>query len=135
MITVTYDGSFEGWLTAVFDVYEYKFQEVHICSKDKLQPNVFNSHHETQFDKQKASRVAKGLAAKLSTAAVSQLYKAFLSEEKGIENLLLKYVQYVFGAKKNIERDYSHPAVLAVAQMAKKVHWKSTGWKLLFVFN
>ncbi|GEO07771.1 TIGR03915 family putative DNA repair protein [Segetibacter aerophilus] len=125
MVTITYDGTFEGWLTVVFEVYEYKFADVEICKKELFQPNVFNKHRESQFDQQKFTRVWKGLAAKLSTSALSALYKTFLSEEKGIENVLLSYVQYTLNSKQSIERDYSNATVLKVAQTAKRVYRES----------
>ena len=122
MVTVVYDGTFEGWLTAVFEVFEYKFTQVEMTTKDRFQANVFNRHHETHFDPAKSARVWKGLTVKISAAGLSQLYKAFLSEDKGIENVLLQYVQYAFSKLRSIECDYSHPAVLTVVQTAKKVH-------------
>jgi len=122
MITIVYDGSFEGWLTAVFEVYEYKFNNVMMVTAEKFQPNVFNQKHESLFDKEKADRVWKGLSEKVSKAALAQLYKTFLSEEEGIEDILLQYVQYAFKNKLNIESDFSHPAVIKIAQTAKMVH-------------
>jgi probable DNA metabolism protein len=122
MITVVYDGSFEGWLTAVFEVYEYKFFNPKIVATEKFQPNVFAQHHTTLFLKEKADRVWKGLSQKVSKVALTQVYKTFLSEEEGIENVLLEYIQYAFNQKLSIESDFSHPAVIKVAQTAKKVH-------------
>lgn len=122
MVTVVYDGTFEGWLTAVFEVFEYKFSDVEIITKEQFQANVFNRHHESHFDPAKSSRVWKGLAAKISAAALSQIYKAFLSEDKGIEHVLLQYVQYAFSKPQSIECDYSNGAVLTVVQTAKKVY-------------
>src|SRR4051812_27110017 len=122
MVTVVYDGTFEGWLTAVFEVFEYKFTDVEITTKDRFQSNVFHRHHESIFDPNKSSRVWKGLAGKMSAAALSQIYKAFLSEDKGIEQVLLQYVQYAFSKAQTIESDYSNSAVLTVVQTAKKVH-------------
>lgn len=122
MVTVVYDGTFEGWLTAVFDIYEYKFQSVIINRKEEFQANVFGKHHESIFDSAKSARVWKGLTAKISFAALNQLYKAFLSEEKGIENVLLQWVQYAFSKPQSIEGDFSNPAVLKVIQTSKKVY-------------
>jgi probable DNA metabolism protein len=122
MVAVVHDGTFEGWLTAVFEVFEFKFREVEMTSKERFQANFFNRHHESIFDPAKSARVWKGLAAKISAAALSQIYKAFLSEDKGIERVLLQYVQYAFSRPQSIECDYSHPAVLTVVQTAKKVH-------------
>lgn len=122
MMTVTYDKTFEGFLSAVFDVYEYKLSSVQLTGKENFQKNVFENHQESFFDPQKAMRVWKGLSAKISAVALSQLYKAFLSEEAGMEDVLLRYVQYVFSKKQTIESDFSNPAVLKVVQTAKKVY-------------
>ena len=122
MVTVVYDGTFEGWLTVVFEVYEYKFTSVNITTKERFQANVFNKHHESYYDHKKSERVWKGLSEKISATALSQVYRAFLSEENGIEHVLLQYAQYAFSSKQSIESDYSNPAVLAVVQTAKKVY-------------
>jgi probable DNA metabolism protein len=122
MTTVVYDGTFEGFLAAVFDIYEHRFKEVLVASNAHVQANVFHNMHVSAFDPQKAERVWKGLCSKLSVTAQTQLYKAFLSENKGIENLLLRYIQYAFDTTRSIENDYSNADVLTVAQTAKKVH-------------
>lgn len=123
MQTIIYDGSFEGLLCAVFDVYEYKFAEVQICRQEHFKGNVFQRVHHANFDAAHAERVLKGLEKKLSRDAMQQLYRAFLSEGEGIENVLLRYMQYVFANAATVEKDYSHPAVITIAQTAKKV-WR-----------
>ena len=117
-----YDGTFEGLLTAVFEVYEYKFTSVNIKTKERFQANVFNKHHKSYCDRVKSERVWKGLSAKISAAALSQVYKAFLSDESGIENVLLQYIQYAISKNQSIESDYSNAAVLTIVQTAKKVY-------------
>ena len=117
-----YDGTFEGLLTAIFEVYEYKFTSVNITTKERFQAHVFNNHHESYYDRLKSERVWKGLSAKISAAALSQVCKAFLSDESGIENVLLQYIQYAISKNQSIESDYSNPAVLTVVQTAKKVY-------------
>jgi probable DNA metabolism protein len=83
---------------------------------------MFGTHHTTVTIGEKATRVWKGLIHKISSNALNQLYKTFLSEEQGIENTLLQYVEYVFANNKTIEHHFAHPAVLTVTQTAKKVH-------------
>lgn len=122
MVTVIYDGTFEGFLTAVFEVYEFKLSSVHITTKEHVQGNVFENYHESFYNKEKAERVVKGLISRISATALSQLYKAFLSEEPGLEDTLLRYIQYVFSSKQTIESDYSNASVLKVVQTAKKVY-------------
>ena len=42
-----YDGSFEGLLTAIFEVYEYKFNDAEIIKKDNyVHGNFFGEVHE-----------------------------------------------------------------------------------------
>jgi probable DNA metabolism protein len=122
MQLLLYDGSFEGWLTAVFEVYEYKFSDVRIKKQEAAQVNAFGDVHNVHTDTGKAARVWKGLKQKISVNAASQLYKCFLSEIDGIENVLLRYVQYVFRSKTIVECDYSNPDVLMVQQTSRKVH-------------
>jgi probable DNA metabolism protein len=123
MYTILYDGSFEGWLCAVFDVYDYKLQDVEICKEARFKGNIFDAVHTVRYDEQHSQRVWKGLEKRLSGEALKQLYRAFLSETAGIETVLLQYVQYTFSSSASMEADYSHPAVLTVAATAKKV-WR-----------
>lgn len=122
MQLLVYDGSFEGFLTAVFDVYEYKFSSVDFASGDNYQNNIFDSVHEVITDETRSARVWAGLERKLSAKACGELYKAFLSEQKGIENTLLHYIQYAFASLHPVADDFSNPAVLQITQTAKMVH-------------
>jgi probable DNA metabolism protein len=121
MQTIVYNGSFEGFLCAVFDVYEYRFTDVSIVPAHKDQPSLFAAPHIVNFDLQHSDRVWKGLQKKLTKEAQDQLYRTFLSELDGIENTLLQYIQYVFSSDTFMEEDFSHAAVLTVFQTAKKV--------------
>lgn len=123
MQTVVYDGSFDGFLCAVFDIYEYRFKDVMIVPEDKHQPSMFASHHVVVNDAKHCYRVWNGLKNKLSKEAQESVYRSFLSEITDIENILFRYIQYVFSLEETVEKDYSHPAVLLVHQTAKKV-WR-----------
>lgn len=123
MQTIVYNGSFEGFLCAVFDVYEYKFTDVNIVPEHRHQPSLFAEPHFVNFTTEHSDRVWKGLQQKLTQQAQDQVYRTFLSELEGMENILLQYIQYVFATDVFMEEDYSHPAVLYVSQTAKKV-WR-----------
>lgn len=123
MQTVVYNGTFEGFLCAVFDVYEYKLSDVNIVPAHKHQPSLFAEPHFVNFDATHSDRVWKGLEKKLTKEAQDQVYRTFLSEIDGIENTLLQYIQYVFASETFMEADYSNSAVLTVFQTAKKV-WR-----------
>lgn len=122
MQLVVYDGSFEGFLSAVFDIYEYKFKDVHFASEENYQKNIFDKAHEVITDETKTLRVWKGLEHRMSRNALSKVYKTFLSEKKDIEMVLLDYIRYAFSSKTSIEYDFSNNSVLTVSQVAKIVY-------------
>lgn len=121
MKPVLYDGTFEGFLTAVFEVYEYKIAEPGI-KRGNATGSLFGDAHTVQTNDEKAKRVLAKLEQTISKTAMRQLHKSFLSELIDIENVLLRYVQYVISAKLGAENDYSHPDVLMVQQTGRKVH-------------
>jgi probable DNA metabolism protein len=123
MQTIVYDGSFRQFLCAVFDVYEYKFTDADICTEARLQSNMFGQVHRVHDDPEKSRRVWWGLQKKLMQESLDKVYRTFLSELPGIEQVLLRYMQYAFSSERPMEADYSHPAVIEVVQTAKKV-WR-----------
>ena len=79
MTTVVYDGSFEGLLTAVFEIYEYKINDPAIYATDNAATSLFGSPHVVITDNGKFERVYKKLQQKLTPNALSQLCNSFLS--------------------------------------------------------
>jgi probable DNA metabolism protein len=122
MTPVLYDGSFDGFLTAVFVVYENKIADADIAVLGTTSANLFANEIIISTDKLLVSRVWKGLELKMSFRARRELYTTFLSEVKGIENTLLRYLRYVFASKNFVENDYSNADVLYVKQTAHKVY-------------
>ncbi|WP_153797259.1 TIGR03915 family putative DNA repair protein [Foetidibacter luteolus] len=122
MHTFIYNGSFEGWLTAVFEIYEYNINEEVVIVKDAIyQPSLLTQEHIVTPDDTKAKRVWNGLKQKLSPRALETLYHSFLSEDKGIENQMLQYARLVFSNKLTIEHNFSNSAILKITQTAQKV--------------
>lgn len=121
MNTVIYDGSFKGLLTAIFEVYEYKIQQPHIVKKEMVEGSLFGTIHLTETDNAKAVRVLNKLKEKLTPNGFAQLYKTFLSELKGIENVIYRYIAYVLQNNGGVENNYAHPDVLMLQQTSRKV--------------
>ncbi len=119
MHIICYDKTFPGFLSAVFDCYEYKFKDVKFSNSES---SLFGGVHKVNTDEKKVSRVWNGIVKRVSVTAATQIYHAFLSEQEEVEDLLLRYIRYAFESVHRIDRDYSHEAVLAVVQTAKKVH-------------
>ncbi|MFI8377401.1 TIGR03915 family putative DNA repair protein [Leeuwenhoekiella sp. NPDC079379] len=114
---LVYDGSFEGMLTAIFQVYEERLSEVIIVDTTHFEPDFFSETVEIYTDETKASRVWEGLRQFKSFQQL--VYWSFLSEQEGRERYILAAIQYVLKTKN--ENDFGHPAVLMLAQLTKKV--------------
>lgn len=118
--TVIYNGGFESFFTAVFEIYEYKITEPDIQKENSINISLFGAH--VVYDnKEKAARVIKKLKEKITVQAFANLYKTFLSEMTGIDNALLRYIEYVISSRNSVERNYSNPDILLVHQTAHKV--------------
>ena len=116
-----YDGSFDGLLTAVFVCYE---ERINTASIQKSGVNTFSLFAKTIdiiSDQGKAKRVWKAIENKANLKTQQQIFKTFLSELKGMENTLLRVIQYILTEGQNSSKNYSHPDVLRIHQIAKMV--------------
>ncbi|WP_416448523.1 TIGR03915 family putative DNA repair protein [Leeuwenhoekiella sp. A2] len=114
---LAYDGSFDGFLTAVFTVYEEKLSPVSITSYEKFQEGLFEEKLIIYTDEAKANRVWKRL--KTFHNFSTQVYWSFLSETDGNELVLLKAIEYVLATGN--AGDYGHEMILQTAQLTKMV--------------
>ncbi len=122
MVTLLYDGTWNGLLTAVFEIYERKLSNVLVEAQQEHQPSMFRSALTVYTDKTKAQRVWTGLKKHLPAETAFQLYTCFLSEIADIGQTICSYMQLVFERKASPEGDYANAAVLRIAQINKMVH-------------
>jgi probable DNA metabolism protein len=117
-----YDGSFDGFLTSIFECYDRKLGDLSIVRRNRYQPGIASSALEVETDIVKSQRVWSSLKSKLSVSKRNEFYKAFLSELPEIERQLLEFTKYVFASNYNIEHDLGHPSVIAITKIAHQVH-------------
>ncbi|MGV8096192.1 MAG: TIGR03915 family putative DNA repair protein [Mangrovibacterium sp.] len=121
MAFIIYDGSFEGFLTVIFECYARKIIPVDICREKAFQENLFIGKLYIPCDEQKADRVWKALKAKLHRNNKNMPFFAFLSEEPDIEMKLYRFIRRMFDSKKSIETDYGDQDVLELRKIERKV--------------
>lgn len=121
MLQVSYDGTFEGLLSAIFEVYERKLEDVAIVKEKAMGALSFGEDMSLVTVPDKARRVWSGLEARLSPEGLRTIYWSYLSEIKGIENIILEYCRYAFSSGVNIEDNFGHAAVIELSQTVKKV--------------
>lgn len=117
---LVYDGSFNGYLTAIFTAFEQKLVIADIQKDSQSQSGLFSDVETVYTDVDKAKRVWNGIEKKSNTT-IKNIYFAFLSENPGIELLLYRYIQKLFSKTEILHLNFSDDHVLKVAQMAKSV--------------
>ncbi len=121
MTILEYDGTFEGLLTVVFEVYEHKLGLVKVCREGITQQVFFDDKRSIASNAAKANRVLKGLTQRLSAGGVQRLYAAHLSEILGEEDNLLGFIRYAFSSSEAVESDYGNKYVNRVSEVIKMV--------------
>lgn len=122
MTLLSYDSTFEGFLTVVFEVFEFKYSNPKIIKNNDVQQNMFAQPIEIITDNTKADRVIKKLKEQIEADGVRNLIYSFLSEKEGIEDILFNVINYaVENPGKNIMKDFSNDTVLQISQLTKSV--------------
>lgn len=124
MTVYSFDNTFEGLLTAVFEsFFRHERPESLITVSDPV-PLFCDDLYQISTDEEKARRVWTGLEKRLSKGAVKMLAVSWLSELSELNNPLFQYICKVFREPENapsIERNFSDPDVLSVTNIARKV--------------
>lgn len=118
---IVYDGSFDGFLTSVFEIYESRIDSPIILKENRFENELFAGGVSVITDQEKAKRVWNSLKNILKPNGCYNLFTAFLSELEGIENTIFNVIKYAFEAQKNVSLDYSNQDVLRISKVAKKV--------------
>ena len=96
MIVFTYDHTFDGLLTCLFEVYNRKkFPDILLKNGEPL-PLFVDEVINVETFEERHQRVWQGLRKRLSSSALSNLTYGWLSELPGIDMLLLRYMKKVF---------------------------------------
>ena len=121
MTTLIYDGTFEGLLTAVFEVYDRQLDKVNLQKNGYNNNAMFEDTLQVITDEARAARVLKGLQQKVSSIGIQRVYAAHLTEIESDSNTLMGYIRYAFDTAQNIEEDFGNRYVLRVSELVRMV--------------
>lgn len=122
MIIFTYDKTFDGLLTTVFDAYFRKTFPDLLLEEGQPFPLFYDEVLEVVADEEKSGRVWKGLEKKLSGSALSMLTTCWLSELPDVDNMLFRYICKAIDAPRSIELNFGDPDVLELSKIWKRVN-------------
>lgn len=121
MTCLIYDGTFEGFISAVFDVYKMRISEVRIVKYNNETSMLFTQNIEVIFEETKFNRVKNKLVEYLGNSGFQSLWKVTLSELPEVEDILLGVIRYAFLKKQNILGDFGNGYVLQLQEILKKI--------------
>lgn len=122
MKILVYDSTFEGFLTAVFVVFEYRYEEVAIVAQHLFAPSLFEEAITVYTDAAKAERVLNKIEQCWGKEGKAVVLRAFLSEEEGMENYLLVAIRLMIQhPEEQVLENYGNTAIAAIQKAAKSV--------------
>lgn len=116
----SYDGSWYGLLTVIFEAFNRKETPSVIIKVGENGRSLFLENRTIITDIGRAKRVEKGLK-KTSLLTYKRVFNAFLSEKKNIELMCLEICRLVFKDKSKAESDFRNFSVLKLKQIEKEV--------------
>ena len=120
MNSYLYDGSFEGFLTAIFYAYSCNDSCIIVKSKEYI-PNLIDEVIDINTEIDKFERVYKSMSEKLNNNVLRNIYYLYLSDIQGSENLALDYLRlcYKYGIDINLAKN--NETIILVDKYCKRV--------------
>ena len=117
----TYDGTFEGLLTVLFTVYDWRAAPNSIQPEATAQTGLFAQPAHRETDETLATRVWEGLLKTMDPETRARLYHVFLSEDADRELLIFRYVDLALRSVQDIAENYANADVRRVQRLAQQM--------------
>ncbi|NLX70554.1 MAG: DNA metabolism protein [Clostridiales bacterium] len=121
MICYTYDGSFEGLLTAIYEAYYRHERPEKILKADCLQHNLFAKYVYIDTDERKAQKVYDAVKQKISPVAAKNILYAFLSEDNEAGTYIYRYLKLGWKIGKQVDSAVADSRVFQIHTLSSKV--------------
>lgn len=121
MMYVTYDSTFEGFLCAVFEIYDRKLKDAFIRKADLQQPMLFGDCIEANTCEIKSKRVGNKLEKIFSYEGFRKLWKAWLTEEAHVEDCIFGTIRYGLEQQRDVLSDFGNLYVIELSQKLKMI--------------
>ena len=128
ILIFAYDGSFEGFLSAVFDSFSMKTVPADIIIFDDMEPSLLKIHY-VETNAEHAKRVLNGIEQKLGYSVLNMVKKSFLFDGEGKEIAILRFIRKAFAegmstGSKIGDEDVNRVYRMCVAVNNEAEHWR-----------
>lgn len=124
MIIYIYDGSFEGLLTVIYEVYYNKNKPENIFKKREYIHNFLHKLIEVSTSEDKWKKVYEAIRVKISEQVLRNIYLLHLSELENIERLIIEYIKLAFKVGRDIDLHMYDARVFQVHKVVKKIEYE-----------
>ena len=119
--TYLFDGSFDGFLTSVFEAYRSGLFPERIYASDDYQLDLARAPVDIATDAGKSARVQAGIARRLGGDAFDNVWTAFLSDDRERHTKIFRFLALGFEAGRKACSQLAEPAVMDVYELARRV--------------
>ncbi len=121
MEVLIYDGSFEGFLSTVYECYYKKYYPLEILRREPAIRNFIYSYQKIATSEQKSQKVYDAIKIKLGSDFLKKCYMAHLAEIQTENVKIYEFIRMGFSQGRIITEDLTHPIVMTVEDLRKKV--------------
>ena len=124
MIHYIYDGTFTGLLTAIANALESLEPQPTIVREGYFLPDLFAEPCPVETDPKIARLLYQDLAHIFTKPVLQDLYYCFLSEEPGIETVILEFIRKAQGRRGNFDQNYADETVRMIRSASDHVAYE-----------
>ena len=117
----TYDGTLDGLLSAIFNVFERKDRDVRLVDKKYFEVSLFDEAVNITTEKEKSERVWKKVTEIIPKAWRRKLYCCWLSEDASGHEALFNTLVKIFTLGGKYISNYGDQDIMIVSQWARSV--------------
>ena len=126
-VVLIHDGSFEGFLSVVFEATRLKLSVERIESRARYEGGLFDAAREIETRTEFAERVWKGVHDRGGDDVAGMVHGAFLSEMPDIDTVIWRYLRKLFASPpgamaKNVLDPDVHAVYAAAHKTAHEAH-------------
>ena len=115
-----YDGTFDGFLCCVYAHY-YDEKATAVFTLEGFQQQLSEACVVIEREDKKAKKVYQAMETKLGDEIVSKAYRCFLADDRDKDTRVLNYLRLCFRYGPRADEYRTHPWVLPVHELDKKV--------------
>ncbi|KPU45128.1 hypothetical protein OXPF_12550 [Oxobacter pfennigii] len=121
MIIFTYDGTFEGLLSAVCEAFNKKIRPGAFIKKDRVQQSIIDTYVEVETDKEKVIRITEAVNRRIGGDTLLNIFYLYLSEYENSGKLIFEYINLGWKVGFKLNLHLQDERVLNVMNVCKKV--------------